>query len=407
MGHVGGASGAEVVGGEGVAEGVSAVEVEVAAAGEDDAGGVCLGAGEERDGARRGGGEGGGELAEVVGVAVVEGAVDPADAVVVGDFDDETGGVVVGELGAELLIFFGGGFGFGLDAADGFGEAVGADGEQRGGLVEEFGVVAGGADGAEAGDVGEAEAAGDFLSGADEERADLAGGVDVCSSAGIAVVVFDFDDADGAVALGELGEFAGGEESFSVGAGDGVDEEGAVFGDEVVDDALDAGEVVGGEGVAVDVDGGEFGAEVEGYGVGAEAMDQGGGEQVLAGVLLHVIEAAGPVDESFHLGSGHEGLVDGVPDFAGFVLFDGEDGDFKNGSVAGGGAEGAGVVGLAAAGGVKGGAVEGDLPEGFAVLAGVLADVGDGGGEFAEEGVEIVEPLGHLGSESAVALVSV
>ena len=51
------------------------------------------------------GGEVGGEEAEIVRVAVGEVAMDPADVVFVGDFDDEAGGVVVGELGAELLGF--------------------------------------------------------------------------------------------------------------------------------------------------------------------------------------------------------------------------------------------------------------------------------------------------------------
>lgn len=96
--HVRGAAGAEVVCCEGVPECVSAVEVEVAAAGEDNAGGVSLGAGEEGNGAWRGCGEAGGQLSEVVGVAVIEGAVDPSDAGFVGDFDGEAGGVVVGEL---------------------------------------------------------------------------------------------------------------------------------------------------------------------------------------------------------------------------------------------------------------------------------------------------------------------
>jgi hypothetical protein len=117
-----------------------------------------------------------------------------------------------------------------------------------------------------------------------------------------------------------------------------------------------------------------------------------------------VVEAAWPVEECFDGGSGEEGFVDGVPDFAGVVFFYGEDGDFEDGAVARGGAEDACVMRLAAGGGVKGGAVEGDLPEGLSVTAGVLADVGDGGGEFAEEGVRVVEPLGHHASGSAEAL---
>lgn len=71
-----------------------------------------------------------------------------------------------------------------------------------GGLLQQGGVVACGVDGAESGDVGDAEAAGDLLGRADEECADLAGGVDVGSATCVAVVVFDFDDAEVSFSLG-------------------------------------------------------------------------------------------------------------------------------------------------------------------------------------------------------------
>ena len=92
----------------------------------------------------RDGDEAGGELAEVAGITVIKGAVDPADAVLVGDFDDEAGGVVVGNFFAELLVFPGGGFGVGLETADGFREIAGSDGELGGGLGGDRWVVAGG-----------------------------------------------------------------------------------------------------------------------------------------------------------------------------------------------------------------------------------------------------------------------
>jgi len=46
------------------------------------------------------------------------------------------------------------------------------------------------------------------------------------------------------------------------------------------------------------------------------------GEQVLPGVLLHVIEAARPIDLPFNLGSFGEWLLHEMPDGSRFVFFD-------------------------------------------------------------------------------------
>ena len=120
-----------------------------------------------------------------------------------------------------------------------------------------------------------------------------------------------------------------------------------------------------------------FGAEVKADGFQAEELLEDGGEQVLAGVLLHVVEAAGPVegavDGPVWSGSG-EAVRDAV------VLVD----DFDNGDAG----DGAGIEGLAAGGGVERGAVEVDG-------AAVVGAVEDTGGEFAEVGVGVVEALGH------------
>jgi hypothetical protein len=53
---------------------------------------------------------------------------------------------------------------------------------------------------------------------------------------------------------------------------------------------------------------------MEGNGLEAEEFDQGGGEEVLRGVLLHVIEAAGPVNLAVDRASGDfgRGVVDNV-----------------------------------------------------------------------------------------------
>ncbi|WP_162601228.1 hypothetical protein [Occallatibacter savannae] len=53
-----------------------------------------------------------------------------------------------------------------------------------------------------------------------------------------------------------------------------------------------------------------------------------GGEQMLAGVLLHVVEAARPVDVAFDWSLRCERLVDEVPDSAGLVFFNLLDRDF-------------------------------------------------------------------------------
>ena len=53
---------------------------------------------------------------------------------------------------------------------------------------------------------------------------------------------------------------------------------------------------------------------MEGDGLEAEKFDEGGGEQMLRGVLLHVVEAARPVDLAVDGASGYfgRGVVDHV-----------------------------------------------------------------------------------------------
>ena len=118
------------------------------------------------------------------------------------------------------------------------------------------------------------------------------------------------------------------------------------------------------------------------------------GEQVLAGVLLHVVQASRPVDAAFDRGAGEQWLRGEVPELALLVLFDVGDGGLQTRAAGGSGGEGAGVVRLASAGGVEGAAIERDLPQRRAAGARALADVGDGGGEVGECGVGVVEALG-------------
>jgi hypothetical protein len=128
-----------------------------------------------------------------------------------------------------------------------------------------------------------------------------------------------------------------------------------------------------------------------------DLVEEDSGEEMLAGVLLHVIEAAVPGDFSFDGGAGGEGFTDEVPDFAAFVFFDGFDGNIEGSAAARGGAEEAGIKRLASAGGIKRGAVESKLPDGLTLGAREFADVGDGGGKGLQERVSVVEPLrpGH------------
>ena len=53
-------------------------------------------------------------------------------------------------------------------------------------------------------------------------------------------------------------------------------------------------------GAAFEIDGGALGAQVKADGLQPEELLEHGGEQVLAGVLLHVVEAARPIDGAVH-----------------------------------------------------------------------------------------------------------
>jgi hypothetical protein len=393
LGEFGGAAATEAELGERFFEDAATVEVEVEAAREDEGNRVGHLGAEEDDGGRRGGSKAGGEEADVFGIAIFPGAIDEAQAAVDLDFDSETGGVVVGELFAEALAVFGGGFGVGFEALDGGRDVSSADGKRSRGLAEDGGVSAGGMDGAQAADELDAIAAADFFGSAQEEGADLAGGAEVGSAAGIAVDAGNLDDAYVAGAVGQLAQVAGGEHGFGFGARDVARRDGAVLGDDVVDEILDVFEAMG-DGAAGEVDGGSGFAEVEGDGGRVELAEEDGGEEVLAGVLLHVVEAAGPVDAAFDFGADGEWLADEVPDLAVLVFFNGFDADVEGCTPGRNGAEEAGVIGLAAAGGVEGGAVEGDLPDGFTSGSGELADVDNSSGERLQKRIGIIEPFG-------------
>lgn len=98
---------------------------------------------------------------------------------------------------------------------------------------------------------------------------------------------------------------------------------------------------------------------------------------MLAGVLLHVVAPAAPVDVPPHRSSRQKRLRRGVPNLSALILFHRENRSLEQSAAQRGGGERAGVVRLAAAGGVKGTAVQGDLPQRSALSPGDLADVGN------------------------------
>jgi hypothetical protein len=126
---------------------------------------------------------------------------------------------------------------------------------------------------------------------------------------------------------------------------------------------------------------------VEGDGGKVEEVDEGGGENVLGGVLLHVIAPAGGIDLTVDAGSGlkvSQGSIEVMDDAAVFGV-----GDFGDTKFVVAGEEGAGIVDLASAGGIEGGPVENDGgTRGF-------EDGVDFGVEVVEEGIVVVEAVGH------------
>ena len=167
-----------------------------------------------------------------------------------------------------------------------------------------------------------------------EQRADLPGGPDVGSSAGVEVIVGDFDEPDGSLAFGQLAQGSVREELLSLVAWDGTNGDGAVFGDDLVGDAFDALETVVGDGTGGEIDGGDGLSETEGDGRGFEFTGEDSRKKMLAGMLLDVVETAGPVDGAVNFCACGQRLPGKVPDVARLILFDGFDGHFKDRSVA-------------------------------------------------------------------------
>src|ERR1700757_192749 len=109
---------------------------------------------------------------------------------------------------------------------------------------------------------------------------------------------------------------------------------------------------------------------------GVKLSREDGGQKMLAGVLLNVIQAAGPIDFSLYVDARLNRLARKVPDGSLFVFLYRLNRRLQLGSAGRSRRKQAGVAGLASAGGIKGGAIERDLPGRDPVGAGRLTDVG-------------------------------
>lgn len=247
--------------------------------------------------------------------------------------------------------------------------------------------MAGGGFGTAAADEFDAPVLTDFAAAANQDHADLAGVTDVSAAAGLQVNAGDFDGAQDAGALhllarAHLGELLGGavaDGDFAVFKDDGVGGAGSAFKDE--SRGLLATKVNAADGFA----------EMERDGGQAKTFLKHGGEQVLAGVLLHVVETAGPVDAAFDTAGG-DGTIDDMEDVFVLEIADVEYVGF---------AEFAQVAGLTAGGGVEVGLVEEHTPAGGVVAGegiGQRLALEDVRGEVVLEGiVEIEAARGHKG----------
>lgn len=110
----------------------------------------------------------------------------------------------------------------------------------------------------------------------------------------------------------------------------------------------------------------------------SEELDERGGEHVLRGMLLHMIESPRPVDGAVNLRR-RDWPLDNVNDFVAVLVRNVDYSDIV---------QLAGVERLAARGGVKRGAIESQMP----AFAGRLAR-DHGGVEFTQERVVVIQPL--------------
>src|ERR1700674_496626 len=225
----------------------------------------------------------------------------------------------------------------------------------------------------------------DFRAAADEEHADLAGALDVGAAAGLQVGGFDLDGAEDAVPV----DFFSHAELRQLVRGAVAHVDWSILEDNLICGSLRALEDFLGRFRAPQIDGTQFASEMEGNRKQAEAFLKHGGQQVLAGVMLHVVEAAGPVDAAFRFAE-FDGLVNSVDDFV-LSIADVDDVGI---------AQLAEVVWLASGSRIEGGAIQNDFPGwGFGFGEGrnqSRLTTDDPCGEFRIERIVVIEPArGH------------
>lgn len=208
------------------------------------------------------------------------------------------------------------------------------------------------------------------------------------AAAGSEIEILDVDEAKFVALRGR--QFAQAELPCFL-AGDVADVDGTILEDDFVGQALGGFDLLFGQRRRVQIDGAVVLGHVEGDGWNVKQTDEGGREHVLAGVLLHVIAAARRVNLATDERSGLQGSLveialcfDIVDHFAVFCVS-----DFGDAELGGARREPSRIVNLASAGGIEGGAIENER------RAGRVNDLAHFGLEVVDEGIVIVEAIGH------------
>src|SRR6266446_4611306 len=231
-------------------------------------------------------------------------------------------------------------------------------------------------EGPPAADEGHARAALVFFRRENRDHADLTAPGDVGPPARRPVEPANLDDTDQALHRGELPE----REASGLRARNLVDQDLEVLPDRLVGALLDlTQELRVGTGMR-DVDRDLLLTQMEGSRFRGRDLDECLGEDVLAGVLLHVVEAARPVERPLHARARSEETLGPVPDTALLLAHIGH----------ARGAEASVVRGLPSPAGIEGGLVE--LGPGGAVP---LEGMEYRAFEFADRGIRVVEKPGQ------------
>ena len=252
---------------------------------------------------------------------------------------------------------------------------------------DDFDVVSCGGFGAMAAEEFDTPVLADFGAGTEQDSADLAGSPNVGPPTGLQIDAGDFDRTE---RTGALDLFADAQLRKLLG-GAVADGNFPVFEDDSVGGTRRTFENLRSGLRTAQVDGADGFAEMEGNGGQAKALLENGGEKVLTGVLLHMVEAARPVDAGVNAAGGN-GAINYVENVVVFQVADIEDIGF---------AKFAEIVGLAAGSGIELGLIEEYAPAGSVVAGkrirkGLTAE--NLGGEIVLKRVIVVEAASGHGS---------